>query len=64
MGHKAPVESFLGLLKRERIRRQVYLNKDGARAEVLDCIEMFYNPERRHGSTGDLPPVAFERRYA
>ncbi|PNR85516.1 transposase [Xanthomonas oryzae pv. oryzae] len=46
MGHKAPVESFLGLLKRERIRRQVYLNKDGARAEVLDCIEMFYNPER------------------
>ncbi|AZK84867.1 hypothetical protein BO992_19495 [Xanthomonas oryzae pv. oryzae] len=64
MGHNAPVESFLGLLKRERIRQQVYLNKDGARAEVFDCIEMFYNPKRRHGSTGDLSPVAFERRYA
>ncbi|WP_139137622.1 IS3 family transposase, partial [Xanthomonas arboricola] len=33
-------------------------------AEVFDYIEMFYNPNRRHGSTGDLFPVEFERRYA
>ncbi len=64
LGHNAPVESFFGLLKRERIRRQVYLNKDAARAEVFDDIEMFYHPKRRHGLTGDLSPVAFERRYA
>ncbi|WP_144424350.1 IS3 family transposase, partial [Xanthomonas arboricola] len=38
--------------------------KDAARAEVFDYIEMFYNPTRRHGSTGDLSPVEFERRYA
>ncbi|WP_257937055.1 IS3 family transposase, partial [Xanthomonas phaseoli] len=38
--------------------------KDAARAEVFDYIEMFYNPNRRHGSTGDLSPVEFERRYA
>ncbi|AZR23007.1 IS3 family transposase [Xanthomonas vasicola] len=60
----APVESFFGLLKRERIRRRVYPTKDAARAEVFDYIEMFYNPQRRHGSTGDLSPVEFERRYA
>ncbi|WP_146092018.1 IS3 family transposase, partial [Xanthomonas codiaei] len=54
----APVESFFGLLKRERP------TKDAARAEVFDYIEMFYNPNRRHGSTGDLSPVEFERRYA
>ncbi|SOO31306.1 transposase (fragment) [Xanthomonas phaseoli pv. phaseoli] len=60
----APVESFFGLLKRERIRRRIYPTKDAARAEVFDYIEMFYNPNRRHGSTGDLSPVEFERRYA
>ncbi|WP_139369585.1 IS3 family transposase, partial [Xanthomonas axonopodis] len=48
-----PVESFFGLLKRERIRRRIYPTKDAARAEVFDYIEMFYNPQRRHGSTGD-----------
>ncbi|PPU54627.1 IS3 family transposase, partial [Xanthomonas arboricola] len=60
----APVESFFGLLKRERIRRRTYPTKDAARAEVFDYIEMFYNPNRRHGSTGNLSPVEFERRYA
>ncbi|WP_167694796.1 IS3 family transposase, partial [Xanthomonas axonopodis] len=49
---------------RERIRRRVYPTKDAARAEVFDYIEMFYNPKRRHGSTEDLSPVEFERRYA
>ncbi|MFA1727426.1 IS3 family transposase, partial [Xanthomonas nasturtii] len=58
------VESFFGLLKRERIRRRVYPAKDAARAEVFDYIEMFYNPKRHHGSTGDLSPVELERRYA
>ncbi len=58
------MESFFGLLKRERIRRRTYSTKDAARAEVFDYIEMFYNPNHRHGSTGDLSPVEFERRYA
>jgi len=60
----APVESFFSLLKRERIRRRIYLTKDAARADVFDYIEMFYNPKRRHSSSGDLSPVEFERRYA
>ncbi|KOR49198.1 transposase, partial [Xanthomonas oryzae] len=51
-------------LKRERIRRRIYPTKDAARAEVFDDIEMFYNPQRRHGSTGNLSPVEFQRRYA
>ena len=60
----APVESFFGLLKRERIKRRIYLTKNTARADVFDYIEMFYNPKRRHGSNGDVSPVEFERRYA
>ncbi len=64
LGHNAPVESCFGLLKRERIRRRIYSTKDAARAEVFDDIGIFYNPKRRHGSTGGLSPVEFERRYA
>ncbi|WP_143707201.1 IS3 family transposase, partial [Xanthomonas oryzae] len=43
---------------------RIYPPKDAARAEVFDDIEMFYNPQRRHGSIGNLSPVEFERRYA
>jgi putative transposase len=60
----APVESFFGLLKRERIKRRIYPTKDAARADAFDYIEMFYNPKRRHGSNGDVSPVEYERRYA
>lgn len=60
----APVESFFGLLTRQRIRRRIYPTKDAARTDAFDYIEMFYTPKRRHGSNGDLSPVEFERRYA
>ncbi|MFT6466254.1 IS3 family transposase, partial [Halopseudomonas sp.] len=26
-------------------------------------IEMFYNPRRRHGTSGDLSPVEYEKRH-
>ena len=35
-------ESFFQLLKRERIKRRIYSNHDGARADVFQYIEMFY----------------------
>ncbi|KPW08253.1 ISxac3 transposase, partial [Pseudomonas amygdali pv. aesculi] len=41
MGHcgdNAACEGFFGLLKRERIRRQIYPTKDAARAEVFDYM--------------------------
>jgi putative transposase len=51
------------LLKRERVRRQTYTTRDDARADVLNYIEMFYNPKRRHGTAGDTSPVEFGRRH-
>ncbi len=58
----AVAESFFQLLKRERIRRKIYLTRAAARSDLFDYIEMFYNPRRRHGSNGGLSPVEFERR--
>jgi len=60
----AVAESFFSALKKERIKRRIYQNRDAAQSDVFDYIEMFYNRIRRHGSAGDLSPVEFERRYA
>lgn len=58
----AVAESFFNLLKRERIRRQIYKSRAEARQDVFDYIEMFYNPKRKHVRNGMLSPVAFERQ--
>ena len=59
----AVAESFFQLLKRERIRRKVYLTRDEAREDVFDYVEMFYIRKRKHGHTNMLPPAEFERQY-
>ena len=59
----AVAESFFQLLKRERIRRRVYANREEAKRDVFDYIELFYNPKRRHGSSNGLSPVEYERQY-
>lgn len=59
----AVAESFFQLLKRERIRRKTYLDRDEARRDVFNYIEMFYNPKRRHGCANDVSPVEFEKQY-
>ena len=58
----AVAESFFNLLKRERIRRQIYKSRAEARQDVFDYIEMFYNPKRKHVRNGMLSPVEFERQ--
>ena len=60
----AVAESFFSVLKKERIKRQIYPTRAMAASDVFDYIEMFYNPIRRHGSARGLSPVEFERRYA
>ena len=60
----AVAESFFQLLKRERIRREIYPNRDTARADVFDYIEMFYNPTRRHSTASGLSPLEFEQRHS
>jgi putative transposase len=59
----AVAESFFQLLKRARIKRQVYSTREDARADVFNYIEMFYNSKRRHSSNNQLSPVEYERRF-
>jgi transposase InsO family protein len=58
----AVVESFFGVLKRERVIRVRYRNPDEARADLFQYIEVFYNRKRRHGYLGNISPVDFERQ--
>ncbi len=58
----AAVESFFGLLKRERVNRVRYRTRDEARADLFDYIEVFYNRKRRHGYLGNISPADFEER--
>ena len=57
----AVAESFFNLLKRERIRKKVYKNREDARQDVFEYIEMFYNPKRKHARNGMLSPIEFEQ---
>ena len=59
----AVAESFFQLLKRERVKRKTYKDREAARMDIFDYIEMFYNPIRHHGYNGDLSPVKFEKQY-
>lgn len=59
----AVAESFFQLLKRERIRRKAYRDREEARRDVFNYIEMFYNPKRRHGYANSVSQVEFENQY-
>ena len=61
--HHAVAESFFNLLTRERIRRKVYRTRHEARWDVIDYIEMFYNPTRKHARNGMLSSNEFERQH-
>ena len=58
----AVVESFFGVLKRERVNRVNYRTRADAQSDVFEYIEVFYNRKRRHGYLGNISPVAFEKQ--
>ena len=59
----AVAESFFQLLKRERIRRKIYADREAARRDIFDYIELFYNTKRHHGYADGVAPVEFENQY-
>jgi len=41
----------------------IYKNREKAKMDIFKCIEIFYNPMRRHSSSGNISPMGYERRY-
>lgn len=59
----AVAESYFQLLKRERIRRRIYPTRDAVRADLFDCMEMYYNPKRQRSANDSLSPVQFKHKF-
>lgn len=58
----AVAESFLAILKHERIRRRTFPAREAVRRDIFEYNEMFHNSERKHTNNGMLSPVDFETR--
>jgi len=56
----AVAESFFSSLKKERIKKRIYKNREMATADISDYIESFYNRTRRHSHVGGVSPDEFE----
>jgi putative transposase len=56
----AVAESFFSSLKKERIKKRIYKNREIATADVSDYIDTFYNPTRRHTHLGGVSPEHYE----
>lgn len=56
----AVAESFFSSLKKERIKKRIYRNRELAQADVRNYIESFYNRTRRHSHLGGVSPEDFE----
>jgi putative transposase len=56
----AVAESFFTSLKKERIKKRIYINRVSATEDLRDYIDPFCNPVRRHGHLGGVSPEVFE----
>jgi putative transposase len=59
----AVAESFFSSLKKERIKKQIYRDRELAMTDVTDYIVTFYNRTRRHSHLGGLSPEQFEAAH-
>ena len=59
----AVAESFFATFKKRVTQRKIYSTRSDAKAEIFNFIEMFYNPVKRHGHTGGISPVQFEKDH-
>ena len=59
----APMESFFGTLKSERVHHCIYQTREEARTDLFFYIESFYNRRRLHSALGYLSPEAYEQLY-
>ena len=56
----AVAESFFSSLKKERIKKHIYKDRETATKHITDYIDSFYNRVRRHSHLGGVSPEKFE----
>ena len=56
----ACAETFFKTLRAELIRGKIYRSKEGARAEIFEYVEVFYNRKRLRPYLGYLAPTECE----
>ena len=59
----AVAESFFSSLKKERIKKHIYHDRDIATKDIAEYIESFYNRTRRHSNIGGISPERFEAEH-
>lgn len=59
----APIESFWGSLKSERIYHRRFATREQARLANSEYIEMFYNRQRTQARLDYLSLAAFTQRF-
>jgi putative transposase len=59
----APMESFFGTLKSERVHHIVYRSRDEAATDLFYYIEGWYNRHRLHSALAYESPEAVEQLY-
>lgn len=59
----APMESFWGTLKNERVHHRRYSTRTQAIQEITEYIEIFYNRQRKQAKLGYLSPAAFTKQF-
>ena len=59
----AVAASFFGTFKKRVIRKKIYPNRNEAKTEIFNFIEMFSNPTKRHYHIGVVPPANFDKAY-
>lgn len=60
----AAMESFFHTLKTELTHHERYRNREEAKQNVFEFIELFYNRKRRHSYVGYMAPLEYERLTA
>ena len=60
----AAIESFFKSLKAELVWRRNWQTRRGVEVALIEYINGFCNPRRRHSALGWKSPVAFERELA
>ena len=58
----AVIEAFFASLKKERIKKLIYKNRDLATIDITEYIA-FYNATRRHSYFGSVSPDQFEAAH-